>query len=144
MRETANGLEKERFSIDLVNSPNSGELLGLHQKHLERIRNNLEEFLPTDEARGTAEQVYDLALDVDEAIVRILKDPLVGRLYKYDGRFFIRRGSQLFYTAFDGLHILKSLKDSILQTFFYRRQKHFAIRWQMEELDKHTWVAKRR
>lgn len=144
MREMANGLEKERFSIDLVNSPSSGELLGLHQKHLECIQNKLEEFLFAHEARDTAVQIYDLALDVDEEIGRILKDPLVGMLYKYNGQFFIPRGTRLFYTAFDGLHILKSLKDSMLETFFYRREKHFAIRWLMEELAKHAWVAKMR
>jgi hypothetical protein len=116
--------------------------LDLHQKHRDRIQNKLEEFLPAREARDTATQIYDLALDVDEEISRILKDPLVGRLYEYDGRFFTPRGTRLFHTAFDGLHILKSLKDSILETFFRRREKHFAIRWLMEELGKHAWVAK--
>jgi hypothetical protein len=142
IREMANGLEKERFGTDLVNSPGAGEPLGLHQKHRERIQNKLEEFLPAPEARDTATQVYDLALDVDEEIGRILKDPLVGRLYEYDGRFFTPRGTRLFHTAFDGLHILKSLKDSILETFFRGREKHFAMRWLMEELGKHAWVAK--
>ncbi len=138
----ANGLEKRRFDADLVNSPGLGESLSLHQKHRERIQNELEEFLPAHEARDTATQVYDLALDVAEELGRILKDPLVGRLYEYDGRFFTPRGTQLFHGAFDGLHILKSLKDSILETFFRGREKHFAIRWLMEELGKHAWVAK--
>ena len=138
----ANGLEKERFDTDLVNSPGLGESLSLHQKHRERIQNELEEFLPAHEARDTATQVYDLALDVDEEIGRILKDPLVGRLYEYDGRFFTPRGTQLFHAAFDGLHILKSLGDSILETFFRGREKRFAMRWLMEELGTHAWVAK--
>ena len=138
----ANGLEKGRFGTDLVNSPGLGEPLSLHQEQRERIQNELEEFLPAHEARDTATQVYDLALDVDEEIGRILKDPLVGRLYEYDGRFFTPRGTQLFHAAFDGLHILKSLGDSILETFFRGREKHFAIRWLMEELGKHAWVAK--
>jgi len=138
----ANGLENGRFATDLVNSLGLGEPLGLHQKHRERIQNKLEEFLPAHEARDTATQVYNLALDVDEEIARILKDPLVGRLYEYDGRFFTPRGTQLFHAAFDGLHILKSLGDSILDTFFRGREKHFAIRWLMEELGTHAWVAK--
>src|SRR6266849_5501440 len=129
----ANGLEKERFDTDLVNSPGLGESLSLQQKHRERIQNKLEEFLPAHEARDAATQVYDLALYVDEEIGRILKDPLVGRLYEYDGRFFTPRGTRLFHTAFDGLHILKSLRDSMLETFFRGREKRFAIRWLMEE-----------
>jgi hypothetical protein len=37
---------------------------------------------------------------------------------------------------------LKSLQDSILETFFRGREKRVAIRWLMEELGKHAWVAK--
>src|SRR5713226_140444 len=138
----ANGLGNGPFDTDLVNCPGLGEPLGLHQKHRERIQSKLEEFLPSQEARDTATQVYDLALDVDEEIGRILKDPLVGRLYEYDGQFFTPRGTRLFHAAFDGLYILKSLRDSMLETFFRGREKHLAIRWLMEELGKHAWVAK--
>jgi hypothetical protein len=126
------------FGTNSVHSPG----LGLHQRHRERIQNKLEEFLPAAEARETAMEVYNLALDVGEEIGRILKDPLVGKLYEYDGRFFIPRGTGLFHTAFDGLHLLKSLKDSMLETFFRGREKRMAIRWLMEELGKHAWVAK--
>jgi hypothetical protein len=119
--------------------------LGFHQqKEVERIQRKLEEFLSAQEARKTAMQVFDLALDVDEEIDRILKDPLVGRLYEYDGQFFTPRGTGLFHTAFDGLHILKSLRNSMIETFFRGRKKRFAIRWLLEELDKHCWVTKRR
>jgi hypothetical protein len=138
----ADSLETGSFGTDLVNCPGLSGPLGLHQKHRERIQSKLEEFLPAHEARDTATQVYDLALDVDEEIGRILKDPWVGRLYEYDGRFFTPRGTQLFHAAFDGLHILKSLGDSILETFFRGREKRFAIRWLMEELGTHAWVAK--
>ena len=112
------------------------------QRYRERIQNNLEEFLPAAKAREAATQVYDLALEVDEEISRILKDPLVGKLYEYDGQFFTPRGTRLFHTAFDGLHILKSLKDPILEMLFRGREKDVAIRWLMEELGKHVWVAK--
>ena len=132
--------ETGSFGTNSVHSPR----LGLHQRHTERIQNKLEEFLPAAEARETATQVYDLALDVDEEIGRILKDPLVGRLYEYDGRFFIPRGTRLFHTAFDGLHLLRSLQDSILEAFFRGRERRVAIRWLMEELGKHAWVAKLR
>ena len=119
--------------------------LGFHQqKEVERIQSKLEEFLSAQEARETAMQVLDLALDVDEEIDRILKDPLLGRLYEYDGQFFTLRGTRLFHTAFDGSHILKWLRNSMIETFFRGRKKRFAIRWLLEELDKHSWMAKRR
>ena len=118
--------------------------LVFHQQEVQRIQSKLEEFLSAQEARETAMQVCDLALDVDEEIDRILKDPLVGRLYEYDGQFFTTRGTGLFHAAFDGLHILKSLRNSMIETFFRGRKKRFAIRWLLEELDKHSWVAKRR
>jgi hypothetical protein len=130
--------ETGSFGANSVHSPG----LGLRQRYRERIQDKLEEFLPAAEARETATQVYDLALDVDDEIDRILKDPLVGRLYEYDGRFFTPRGTRLFHTAFDGLHLLKSLKDSMLETFFCGRENRVAIRWLMEELGKHAWVAK--
>ena len=104
--------------------------LGFHlQKEVERIQSKLEEFLSAQEARKTAMQIFDLALDVDEEIDRILKDPLVGRLYEYDGQFFTPRGTRIFHTAFDGSHILTWLRNSMIETFFRGREKHFAIRW---------------
>lgn len=117
--------------------------LGFHlQKEVERIQSKLEEFLSAQEARKTAMQIFDLALDVDEEIDRILKDSLVGRLYEYDGQFFTPRGTRLFHTAFDGSHILTWLRNSMIETFFRGRKKRFAIRWLLEELDKHSSVAK--
>ena len=114
------------------------------QKEVERIQSKLEEFLPAQEARETAMRILDLALDVDEEIDKILIDPLVDRLYEYDGQFFTPRGTRLFHTAFDGSHILKWLRNSMIETFFRGREKRFATRWLLEELDKHSWAAKRR
>jgi hypothetical protein len=125
-------------------SPGLSEASGAHQAHRERIQSELKEFLSAQEARETAAQVYNLALDVDEDIGRILKDPLARGLYDYDGQFFTPRGTRHFHTAFDGLRLLKWLSDSMLATFFGGREKHFAIRWLLEELGKHAWVAKRR
>jgi hypothetical protein len=125
-------------------SPGLIEVLGAHQAHRERIQSELKEFLSAREARETATSVYNLALDIDQEIGKILKDPLVRRLYEYDGQFFTPRGTQLFHTAFDGVHLLKWLSDSILATFFCGREKRFAIRWLLDELGRHAWVAKRR
>jgi hypothetical protein len=112
--------------------------------HRERIESELKEFLSAEEARETARGVYNLALDIDEEIGTILKDPLARRLYDYDGRFFTPRDTRGFHTAFDGSHLLKWLSDSILATFFHGREKRFAIRWLLDELGKHAWVATRR
>jgi hypothetical protein len=139
-----NRFEGKSFSPDWVHSPGLSEALGPHQKHRERIHNELKEFLSVQEARETATHVYNLALDIDDEIGRILKDPLVRRLYEYDGQFFTPRGTRGIHAAFDGLHLLESLSDSVLRTFFRGREKHFAIRWLLEELGKHAWVAKRR
>jgi hypothetical protein len=119
--------------------------LGFHQQaEVKRIQSKLAEFLSAQEAREIALQVYHLALDVDAEIDRILTDPLVGRLYEYDGQFFTPRDTGFFHTAFDGLHILKWLGNSMIDTFFRRRNTGFAIQWLLDELDKHSWVAKRR
>jgi hypothetical protein len=88
--------------------------------------------------------VCKLAFDIDEEIARILNDPLARRLYDYDGQFFTPRGTRGFHTAFDGLHILNWLNDSMLRTFFRGRERYSAIQWLLEELEKHAWVSKRR
>jgi hypothetical protein len=126
----------------LQESPGSSVALGFHQEHRERIQSALMEFLSPREARETAAQVCELALETDEEIGRILKDPKVGRLYEYDGQFFTPRGTRLFHTAFDGLHLLKSLSGSIIEAFFRGREKHSAIRLLLEELSKHAWLAR--
>jgi hypothetical protein len=79
--EMASRFEQGSFSPDLVHSPGLSEAFGPHQEHRERIQNELREFLSAQEARETATHVYSLALDIDEEIGRILKDPLARRLY---------------------------------------------------------------
>lgn len=106
------------------------------------IQNKLEEFLSAQDARGTAMKIYDLLLEVDYELDRILRDPLVRNLYEYDGRFFTPKYAWGFYRAFDGMHILHSLSDATLETFFHRKDQRSAIRWLMEELEKHSWEAK--
>lgn len=135
--------EQGNFSPELVYSPGLTEALGPHQKHRQRIEKELSEFLSAHEARDTATRVYNLAIEIDEDIDRILKDPLVRRLYEYDGKFFTPRGTPGFQVAFDGLHLLRSLSDSKIGAFFRGRDKHFAIRWLLKELGTHAWVAKR-
>ena len=125
------------------NSPDSGKSSRL-RKEAERIHGKLEEFLPAQEARETAAQVYQVALDINEDIDRILKDPLVGRLYTYDGQFFTPRDAPGFHVAFDGFHILNSLEDCKIEGFFRGRKVSSAIWWLLDELSKHSWVAKRR
>lgn len=134
-------MEKWSFTPDFVHSLGFSEALGSHREHREDIQNKLKEFLSAQEARETAARVHNLALEIDEEIGRVLKDPLVRRLYEYDGQFFTARGIRLFHTAFDGLHLLQWLNDSNLETFFRGKEKHGAIARMMEELSKHAWVA---
>jgi hypothetical protein len=63
----------------LQSSPALSEALGPHQKHRQRIEKELSEFLSAQEARETATCVYNLAIEIDEEIDKILKDPLVRR-----------------------------------------------------------------
>ena len=139
-----NRFDQGSSSPDWVQFSGLRESLGPHEKHRERIHDALREFLSAREARETATRVYSLALEVDEEIARMLKDPLIKRLYEYDGQFFTPRGARGFHTAFDGVNLLKWLSSSMLATFFRGREKRFAIRWLLEEMGKHAWVAKRR
>jgi hypothetical protein len=104
------------------------------QAEVERIQNKLTEFLSPQEAQDIALRVYDVALDVDAEIDKILQDPLVSRLYDYDGKFFKPRGTGLFHTAFDGAHILRWLGNSMIDTFFKGKTKRSAVRWLLDEL----------
>jgi hypothetical protein len=87
--------------------------------------------------------IYDLALEVDEDINTILKDPLAGKLYEYDGQFFTPRGRTGFHTAFDTLHVLISLGNWI-DIVFMTLPTRTAVKCLLDELGEHRWVAKRR
>jgi len=117
--------------------------LGLHQAELQRIQKKLAEFLSPREARELAKKAFVLALEVDDDIRRILQDPIIEELYNYDGQFFTLRGASGFYTAFDGLHLLSTLSNSI-DIVFKTLPKRSAIECLLADLDQHRWVAKRR
>jgi hypothetical protein len=113
----------------------------LQYRQLQRIQNKLEEFLSPQDARETIMSIYDLVLEIDQELDRILMDRLVQSSYEYDGQFFTPKHSWGFHRAFDGVHVLRSLHDPMIETFFYGREKGFAVRWLVDELDKHTWEA---
>jgi hypothetical protein len=118
--------------------------LSIHQQtEVQYIEGKLGQFLTAQEARELTMQISDIAVEVDEEIARVLRDPLVGKLYEYDGQFFTPRGKCGFQTAFDGLHLLRSL-GNFIDTFFKGKSKQSAIRWLLDELSKHSWAAKRR
>ena len=100
---TAEEMDNHFEKRSLQCSPALSEALGPHQKHRQRIEKELSEFLSAQEARETATCVYNLAIEIDEEIDKILKDPLVRRLYEYDGKFFTPRGTWGFHVAFDGI-----------------------------------------
>jgi hypothetical protein len=117
--------------------------IDLHNAEVHRIRKKLTTFLSARKARELAKQIYNLALEVDEDISRILKDPLAEKLYEYDGQFFTPRGTTGFHTAFDALHVLISLGNSI-DILFRTLPTHTSIKCLLDELAEHRWVAKRR
>ena len=113
------------------------------QLAMQRIQNELAEFLAPSEARDLAAQVEEVVFGIDQNINCILEDPLVKRLFDYDGKFFTPRGSGGLHMAFDGLHVLTSLGNWI-HTLFNGRPKDSAIRAVLEEIHTHDWLAKRR
>jgi hypothetical protein len=117
--------------------------LALHQAELQRIQEKLAKVLSRREARELAKKAFVLALEVDEDIRRILQDPRFDKLYDYDGQFFTPRGTSGFHTAFDGLHLLSSLSNTI-DIIFKTLPKSSAIECLLDDLDQHRWVAKRR
>ena len=120
----------------------SPERMARFQKEAARIERQLGPYLSKEVARETAAKILNLAIEVDQEIDRILADPRVIERYEYDGLFFTPRGTQLFHRAFDGIHVLQSLDDSKIETFFRGRENNVALRWMMEELSTHIWEAK--
>lgn len=120
------------------------EKTGPREKEMERVQSKLEQFLPKGKARETALHIYEFVLSVDEEIGRILHDPLVAKLYEYDGLFFTAREGGGFHRAYDGIHILQSLNNSKLETFFREKEQDNAIQWLLQDLDTNLWVAKAR
>lgn len=120
----------------------SVEKTGPREKEIERIQKKLEQFVSKEVARETAMWIYALALDVDQEIGRILQDPQVLKLYEYDGQFFTPRSGGGFHRAFDGIHVLQSLTNSTIETFFYGKGKKHAIQSLMNDLGQDSWSAK--
>src|SRR5579871_3378066 len=80
--------------------------VSVYEQELKRIESKLKEFLPRQVAREIVARIYTLARDADEEIERILQDPVIARLYEYDGRLFTARDSFEFHQAFSGLNAL--------------------------------------
>jgi len=129
-------------NIDFADFGRVDQRRRLQVQQLERIRNKLQEFLSPEEARETTLRIFNTALEVDGEIDQLLRDPMVQRSYTYDGCFFTPKYGWGFYRAFDGIHMLWSLDDAMLDTFFRGRGTDRAIQWLMEGLGKHAWEAK--
>jgi hypothetical protein len=138
----SDGLEKGCFRLAFMHTPAVKEAFGPHRENMEGILHKLRAFLSEKEAQTAALQIYAVALDIDEEIGRILKDPRVGKLYDYDGQFFTARFERLFHTAFNGHHLLKWLRESSLEPYFRGKEKGRAIQGLLEDLRKHVGVAR--
>lgn len=115
---------------------------GLYEKELLRIEEKSWEYLPKLEAERVTAEICGLVMEVDAELDRILTDPLVVALYRYDGLFFTPRGTHLFHRAFDGIHILRSLDNYKIEIFFGGKDKSHAVEWMLGELSSHIWEAK--
>ena len=113
----------------------------VQERELERIREQLEQYLTPREARQVTAQIGEIAVTVDREIDRIWSDPLVREFYRYNGRVFTARGSGLFQRAFDGTNILETLTDSNIDIYFWHNTKAQGIHWMMKDLDTHVWEA---
>jgi hypothetical protein len=133
--------ENESLSVGFANVALLDHRWHLQLKELRRIQDKLGDFVSSQEAQEIALRICHIVLDVDEQLDRILADPLVRIFYEYDGRFFCPKHGWGFHRAFDGVHVLRSLHDPMIETFFYGREKGFAVRWLVDELEKHTWEA---
>lgn len=92
--------------------------VNLYEKEIERIRSILKKYLPEKEAVETAAEIYEMILDIDEGIDELLKDPEVLKKYTYDGNLFIPKDKpNFFHKAANGLKILKSIDENILDSF---------------------------
>lgn len=113
-----------------------------YEKEISRIQKTLVKFLPEREAQKVVNRICILVAEVDREINSILSDPLIAMLYEYDGRFFLSRRTHLYHRAFDGLHVLQSLSEDMLETYFVRRRHHEATEWLMDSLGTYIWEAK--
>ena len=113
-------------------------------QHIARIEQHLSDILSMHDAREAAARIGQVAFETDVEISRILEDPLVKKLYEYDGRIFTTRSGDLFHTAFDGLRLLESLSASRLQSFFLAGENKGALERLLDHVSMHAWVAKAR
>jgi hypothetical protein len=138
----SDGLEKGSLRLAFMHTPAVKEAFGPHRENMESIQHKLRTFLSEKEAQAVAILIYRVAVDIDEEIERVLKDPRVRKLYDYDGQFFTARFERLFHTAFNGHHLLKWLRESSLEPYFRGKDKGRAIEGLLEELRKHVGVAR--
>ena len=139
----ADDLEKKGgFRLAFLHTPPVKEAFGPHRENMECIQQKLRTFLSAEEAQTVAILIYRVAVDVDEELGRILKDPRVRKLYDYDGQFFTARFERLFHTALNGHHLLKWLRESSLEPYFRGKDKGRAIQGLLEDLRKHVGVAR--
>ena len=119
-----------------------GLSLDAKARELARIERKLREYMQEAEARRTAARIHALTVEVDQEINRILSDPLVPLIFKYDGKLFIGRGTSCFHRAFNGINILESLTNPTLECYFRVQNKRDAVEWLMKDLGSHVCDAK--
>lgn len=75
-------------------------------------------------AQEITAEIYEIVLSIDENLNELFKDARVAEKYDYDGvAFKAKDGTQGIFFALDGLHVLSSLENSYLESFFSHQKK---------------------
>lgn len=129
-----------------MSSERGFEKIEEYEKEINRIRKTLGELLDKKAAKELTAEIYEIALDIDQAIDRLLEDPRVLKKYNYDGEFFEPKDGGSSYKTYDGPHFLReAASDDNLKHFFkHESDKDRAIGETLKWLREYFWIAKAR
>lgn len=129
-----------------ISSERGFEKIREYERETNRIQKTLEGLLDKEAARELTAKIYEIALDIDEAIGGLLEDPGVLKKYNYDGDFFEPKNGGEFYKACNGLNFLrKAVSDENLRCFFKSASDQGgAIGETLRWLREYLWIARAR
>ncbi len=94
-----------------------------HLKELESERTRIEtllgEYMGKEQARNLGKDLFDWAVEVDEAVDKIKNDPGVDSHFVYDGKQLTPKspGISVVYKLVDGLNFLNSINEDTIRTY---------------------------
>lgn len=117
---------------------------GAYEKEVERIREVLEKYLGRGKAKEVATSIHTMALDIDESIHELKRDPSVLKRYSYDGQFFEDKEGGRFYKTLDGIHFLKLAPTAGNIRAFVGPEGKLRLDQLLGWLKAYVWVAETR